>query len=78
MRTKSKKDGYVRRLRENGGEAGAILLSFVQTCRGLRINPREYPEDVFRRIMGHNSQKLEELLPDQWLLAKNKRQNASA
>ena len=63
---------------ENGGEAGAILLSFVQTCRGLRINPREYLEDVFRRIMGHNSQKLEELLPDQWLLAKNKRQNASA
>ncbi len=63
---------------EDGGEAGAILLSFVQTCRGLGINPREYLEDVFRRLMGHNSQKLEELLPDQWLLAKNKFQNISA
>jgi transposase len=63
---------------EDAGEAGAILLSFVQTCRGLGINPREYLEDIFRRIMEHNSQKLEKLLPDQWLLAKNKSQNVSA
>jgi transposase len=53
---------------KKGGEAGAILLSFVQTCRGLEINPREYLEDIFRRIMSHNFQKLEELLPDQWAL----------
>jgi len=51
-----------------GGEAGAILLSLVQTCRGLGINPREYLEDIIRRLMGHNAQKLHELLPDQWLL----------
>lgn len=51
----------------DGGEAGAILFSLVQTCRGLGINPREYLEDVMRRIMGHNSQKLYELLPDKWL-----------
>jgi transposase len=56
---------------EDGGEAGAMLLSFVQTCRGLGINPREYLEDVFRRLMGHSARKLEELLPDQWLLARN-------
>jgi transposase len=54
---------------EDGGEAGAILLSLVQTCRGLKINPREYLEDVFRKLMGHNAQKLEELLPDRWLKA---------
>jgi transposase len=59
---------------EDGGEAGAILLSFVQTCRGLEINPREYLEDIFKRLMGHNAQKLEELLPDQWLLARNESQ----
>ena len=63
---------------EDGGEAGAILMSFVQTCRGLGINPREYLEDVFRRLMGHSAQKLEELLPDQWLLAKKKVQGISA
>ena len=52
----------------NGGLAGSVTLSLVQTCRGLGINPREYLEDILRKIMGHNSQKLYELLPDQWLL----------
>lgn len=50
----------------DGGKAGAVLFSLVQTCRGLGINPREYLEDVMCRIMSHNSQKLHELLPDQW------------
>jgi len=51
---------------QEGAEAGAVLFSLVQTCRGLKINPREYLEDVMRRIMSHSSQKLHELLPDQW------------
>lgn len=55
----------------DGGEAGAILFSLVQTCRGLGINPREYLEDVMRKIMGYNSQKLYELLPDEWLKSRN-------
>ncbi|MDR3623516.1 MAG: transposase domain-containing protein [Chlamydiales bacterium] len=50
---------------ENGGEAAAIIFSLVQTCRTLGVNPREYLEDVMRRLMSHNSQKLYELLPDQ-------------
>lgn len=53
-----------------GGEAGAILLSLVQTCRGLGINPREYLEDVMRRFMGHSANKLHELLPDRWQMAR--------
>ncbi len=51
---------------KNGGEAAAIMFTLVQTCRALKVNPREYLEDVMKRIMGHNSQRLEELLPDQW------------
>ena len=51
---------------ETGGEAAAIILSLVQTCRAFRINPREYLEDVMRRLMSHNSQNLHELLPDHW------------
>ena len=51
---------------KNGGRAAATILSLVQTCRNLGINPRTYLEDVMRRIMGHNSQRLHELLPDQW------------
>ena len=49
---------------EEGGETAAILLSLVQTCQAHKINPQEYLEDVMRRLMSHNSQKLEELLPE--------------
>jgi transposase len=51
---------------EDGGESAAIIFSLIQTCRALNINPREYLEDVMRRLMSHNFQKLHELLPDQW------------
>jgi len=50
----------------NGAEAGSVILSLVQTCRGIGVNPREYLEDIMRRLMGHSFQKIYELLPDQW------------
>ena len=59
---------------EQGGKAGGILLSLIQTCRGLGINPRDYLEDIFRRIMSHPAKKVAELLPDQWLLHQKKSQ----
>jgi hypothetical protein len=52
---------------EDGGEAAAIALSLIQTCRALEVNPREYLEDVMRRLMSHTFQQLHELLPDPWL-----------
>jgi transposase len=57
---------------ENGGRASATILSLVQTCRNLDINPQEYLEDVLRRIMGYPASRIEELLPDRWLAAKQK------
>jgi transposase len=57
---------------KNAGEAQAVIMSLVQTCRALNINPRIYLEDIMRRIMGHNSQKLHELLPDVWALSANR------
>ena len=51
---------------EGGGEASAILYSFAQTCRALKINPHEYFEDILRRIQSHSIKKLEELLPQNW------------
>jgi hypothetical protein len=42
----------------------------------LGINPREYLEDVFRRLMGHNAKKLEELLPDRWLLGRKSQKSS--
>lgn len=56
---------------EEGGEAAGIILSLVQTCRALNINPYEYLEDVMRRLMAHSSQKLEELLPGNWVKSHN-------
>lgn len=55
-----------------GGEAAAIAISLVQSCRRLNINPREYLEDIMRRIMSHPANKLRELLPDQWAAAQTK------
>lgn len=55
---------------EDGGEAAAVILSLVQTCRAIGVNPREYLEDIMRRLMSHNSQRLHELLPDQWAKAR--------
>lgn len=60
---------------EKGGLASATILSLVQTCRNLSINPQEYLEDILRRIMSHPALRIEELLPDLWLAARQ--QNAA-
>ena len=54
---------------EASGQAAATLLSLVQTCRALNINPRTYLEDICRHVMGHSAHRLHELLPDEWLKA---------
>jgi transposase len=56
---------------EDGGEAAGITLSLIQTCRALNINPREYLEDVMRRLMSHNFNELHGLLPDRWAAARS-------
>ncbi len=57
---------------KNGGEATAIWLSLIQTCRSMDINPQAYLDDVLRRI--NSSIQLETLLPDRW---KQTQQNIS-
>jgi hypothetical protein len=32
----------------------------------LKINSREYLDDVLRKVIGHPASKIDELLPDQW------------
>jgi transposase len=56
---------------EDGGDAAAVIYSLVQTCRALGVNPREYLEDVMRRLMSHSANKLDELLPDAWAAVRN-------
>jgi len=56
---------------EKGGRAAAVILSLVQSCRAVGINPREYLEDIMRRLMDHSAKKLYELLPDRWVKKKH-------
>jgi len=60
---------------ESGGQAAAIFMSLIQTCRHLNINPQEYLEDVLRRIMSHPAKGIDDFLPDRWLAARQ--QNAA-
>lgn len=57
---------------KDAGKAAGIIMSLVQTCRALNINPRSYLEDILRRFMEHNAQKLYELFPDEWALSLKK------
>ena len=54
------------------GKSMAVLYSFVQTCRALKIDPQAYLEDIFRRLPGHPHKNLRELIPDQWAKAKTR------
>jgi transposase len=55
-----------------GGDATGTLLSLVQTCRAIDVDPFEYLEDVLGRIQGHPASRVAELLPHHWLEAKLK------
>lgn len=55
---------------EEGGESAAIIFSLIQTCRAMGVNPREYLEDVMRRLMSHPYQELHMLLPNNWKTSK--------
>ena len=39
-------------------------------ANAIGINPEKYFEDIMKRLMSHNSQKLHELLPDEWAKAR--------
>ncbi len=51
---------------EHGGNTTATILSLVQTCKNLKINPQEYLEDVLRRINNTSKDDLFSLLPQNW------------
>lgn len=51
----------------SAGQVAAILLSLVQSCRSCGVNPREYLEDVMRRLLDHPAKALRDLLPHRWV-----------
>ena len=53
-----------------GSEAAAhrtcVLLTVVNTCKALQINPFEYLRDVIARVSTHPMSRIEELTPREW------------
>ena len=55
---------------DNGGRTAAILTSFVATCKRMKMDPFAFLRDVFDRISAHPGNRLDELLPDKWMAAR--------
>ena len=55
---------------ETGGHTAATLMTFTATCRKNKINTWIYLKDVLQRIQSHPINRLHELLPDRWQLAR--------
>jgi hypothetical protein len=56
---------------DNGGRTAAVLTSLIATSKRHHIDPFAYLRDVFARISAHPQNRLEELLPDNWLAARS-------
>jgi len=55
---------------EAAAQRAAILLSLVNTCKNLGIDPFVYLRDVIDRISMHPRNRVHELTPRQWLKAR--------
>ena len=53
-----------------GGRTGAVLSTLIASCKRQRIDPFAYLRDLFARIAAHPQNRLNELLPDQWMAAR--------
>jgi transposase len=61
---------------DKGGRTGAVLSTLIASCKRLRVEPFAYLRDLFKRISSHPHHRLDELLPDQWLVAQRKASTA--
>jgi len=55
---------------EESGTKNAILYTIVENCRRLKIDPREYIEDVLTRLPAMKEKDVATLTPENWLKAK--------
>jgi transposase len=60
---------------DKGGRTGAVLSTLIATCKRLRIEPFTYLRDLFARMAAHPQNRLDELLPDRWQLARSASQS---
>ena len=62
---------------EQGGKTAAILFSFASTCQRLGMEPWAYLQDVLTRLPTTPTERLPELLPDHWGVARTTAASAS-
>ena len=55
---------------DNGGKTAAVLRSFAETCKLIKIDPFAWFQDVLTRIAIHPITRLAELLPHNWAAAR--------
>jgi transposase len=51
---------------QRGGQATALYLGLIQSCKACNVNPWQYLNDILRRIMSHSVSQPGHLLPDLW------------
>ena len=51
---------------DRGGRTAAVLMSLVQSCRSLGVEPLADLRDVLDRVSTHPASRIAELLPDAW------------
>lgn len=56
---------------EAGGQTAAIIMSLIETCKRLGINPFEYIKDVLTRFPSATTSQIDDFLPDRWLSLRN-------
>jgi len=55
---------------EEGGHTAATMMSLMETCKRLGINPFEYMKDLLTRFPSAKTSEIDDFLPDRWLAAK--------
>ncbi|MBV8176324.1 MAG: IS66 family transposase [Verrucomicrobia bacterium] len=55
---------------EEGGQTAATIMSLIETCKRLNINPFEYMKDVLTRFPAAKTSQVDDFLPDRWLRLK--------
>jgi transposase len=52
---------------EEGGQTAATIMTIIETCKRLSINPFEYIKDVLTRFPSAKTSQIDDFLPDRWL-----------
>jgi transposase len=55
---------------EEGGHTAATIMSIIETCKRLRINPFAYMKDVLTRFPSAKTSQIDDFLPDRWIVLK--------